>query len=198
MSPPHRWNYSHTFMGVIESLNFKKPWNSNFSKVQITFWKTLLQRYGEYVYSPNTPKYDEIANIVILCEEALGFPRGDYKELVLLTLAYLNAAPEGFHLQRPGALHKACWMARLIYSIKIVLIQADKWTTSWYGCRQGTDAKIIGVYPICSLLLCSLVACLSSASFCSHEWHKTNKCLRQVQNTQCPNSHLSSESFRWP
>ena len=55
----------------------------------------------------------------------MGFPRGDYKELVLLTLAYLNAAPEGFHLQRPGALHKARWMARLIYSIKIVLIQAD-------------------------------------------------------------------------
>ena len=187
MSPPHRWNYSHTFMGVNESLNFKKSWNSNFSKVQITFWKTLLQRYGEYVYSPNTPKSDR-RNIVILCEEAFG----------LSTWILQRAWPEGFHLQRPGALLKACWMARLIYSIKIVLIQADKWTTSWYGCRQGTDAKIIGVYPICSLLLCSLVACLSSSSFCSHEWHKTNKCLRQVQNTQCPNSHLSSESFRWP
>ena len=54
------------------------------------------------MFIPPTPPNltEEIANIVILCEEALGFPhpRRDYKELVLLTLAYLNAAPEGFHL----------------------------------------------------------------------------------------------------
>ena len=62
------------------------------------------------MFIPPTPPNltEEIANIVILCEEALGFPhpRRDYKELVLLTLAYLNAAPEGFHLQCPGALYK--------------------------------------------------------------------------------------------
>ena len=72
---------------------------------------------------------EETANIVMLCQEALtlGFPCGDYKELVLLTLSYLNAAPEGFHLQRPGALHKACRIARLnLFHKDCSFIQADK------------------------------------------------------------------------
>ena len=64
-------------------------------------------------------------SIVNLCREAYkaDFARGDYKELIQLTLVYLNAAPEGFkRLQRPGALHKARWMSKLLYSLKIVLI----------------------------------------------------------------------------
>ena len=105
----------------------KSPEIQIFQRLKLHFEK-LYYKDMENMFIPPTPPNltEEIANIVILCEEALGFPRGDYKELVLLTLAYLNAAPEGFHLQRPGALHKARWMARLIYSIKIVLIQADK------------------------------------------------------------------------
>ena len=72
--------------------------------------------------SPNLS--EETVHIISLCQEALelGFPRGDYKELVHLTLTYLNAPPAGFSLQRPGALHKARWMAKLIYSLKIVLL----------------------------------------------------------------------------
>ena len=81
------------------------------------------------MFIPPTPPNltEETANIVILCEEALGFPRGDYKELVLLTLAYLNAAAEGFHLQRPGALHKARWNCQAnLFHKDCSFIQADK------------------------------------------------------------------------
>ena len=50
--------------------------------------------------------------------------RGDYKELVKLTLLYLNGDVESFSgLIKPGALHKARWMAKILYSIKIVLLQ---------------------------------------------------------------------------
>ena len=78
------------------------------------------------MYIPPVPPNlaEETVQIISLCQEALklNFPRGDYKELVHLTLVYLNAAPPKFNLLRPGALHKARWMAKLIYSLKIVLL----------------------------------------------------------------------------
>ena len=50
------------------------------------------------------------------------FVRCDYKELVKLTLRYVTGYfDEQYDFQCPGALHRARWMAKLIYSIKIVL-----------------------------------------------------------------------------
>ena len=67
------------------------------------------------------------ADIIQLCKEYLKqtFSRGDYKELVVLTLLYLQdedtvTAFRKFY--RPGALHKARWMAKLLYAIKMVLL----------------------------------------------------------------------------
>ena len=63
--------------------------------------------------------------IITLCQDALKkeFSRGDYKELITLTLIYLQSKPETFKsFQRPGACHKARWMAKIIYSFKIVLL----------------------------------------------------------------------------
>lgn len=67
------------------------------------------------------------AAIIDLCKEALkgDFVRGDYKELVKLTLLYLedgevSAAVD--RLVRPGALHKARFMSKILYCIKIVLL----------------------------------------------------------------------------
>ena len=67
-------------------------------------------------------KKDAIINLLkdsLLAE----FTRGDYKELVQLSLLYLSGeVSEGYRFAHPGALHKARWMAKLIYSIKIVLM----------------------------------------------------------------------------
>ena len=62
--------------------------------------------------------------IVDLCQKSLelDFFRGDYKELIHLTLFYLDAAPKESNLLRPGALYKARWMGKLLYSLKIVLL----------------------------------------------------------------------------
>ena len=55
------------------------------------------------------------------------FTRGDYKELVLLVLLYLHddeAAAEAFtSFCRPGAMHKARWMSKILYAIKIDLLR---------------------------------------------------------------------------
>ncbi|XP_076064981.1 uncharacterized protein LOC143039019 [Oratosquilla oratoria] len=52
------------------------------------------------------------------------FARGDYKELVELCLLFVTkgSEPVKFTMVRPGALHKARWMAKLLYTLKIVLL----------------------------------------------------------------------------
>ena len=51
------------------------------------------------------------------------FVRGDYKELVELSLLYLGDTSVLFKsFKKPGALHKARWMSKILYSIKIVLL----------------------------------------------------------------------------
>jgi hypothetical protein len=52
--------------------------------------------------------------------------RGDYKELITLALIFLaKEEVDSFRLQCPGAIHRARWMSKLLYSMKIVLL-SDK------------------------------------------------------------------------
>jgi len=58
--------------------------------------------------------------------ELLDHKRGDYHEFVLLLLLYLGppgAAPTPARLQRPGALHKARWMAKLLSTLKLAMLE---------------------------------------------------------------------------
>lgn len=49
-------------------------------------------------------------------------PRDDYKELLQLSLYFLGEKlPEKNGFKKPGACHRARWMSKIIYSIKIVL-----------------------------------------------------------------------------
>ena len=55
-------------------------------------------------------------------------PRDDYRELLELSIIALGATPyEGkdVHIRRPGALDRARWMARAIYSLKIYLFRGQ-------------------------------------------------------------------------
>ena len=75
----------------------------------------------------HTSQYQERDSIVQLCKEALAMKeninRGDYKELLVLTVVYLHVGENLFsHFQRPGALHKSRWMAKILYSMKIVML----------------------------------------------------------------------------
>ena len=60
-----------------------------------------------------------------LCNKALeeDIARGDYKELVKLASIYLDTDKDSFKgLIKPGALHNARWMAKILFCIKIVLL----------------------------------------------------------------------------
>ena len=53
------------------------------------------------------------------------FLREDYKELLLLAVAYVDKGTEHVSFRRPGALHKARWMSKLIYTFKLVLLESQ-------------------------------------------------------------------------
>lgn len=58
--------------------------------------------------------------------EAVGeHQRGDYKEFTELCLLYLDNVDKSrsFKFRRPGAVHKARWMAKVMYAIKVVLLE---------------------------------------------------------------------------
>ena len=51
-------------------------------------------------------------------------PRDDYKELLELTIIFLGGQPpNGVRFRYPGAIHRACWMSRAIYTLKMVIFQ---------------------------------------------------------------------------
>ncbi|KAK6183335.1 hypothetical protein SNE40_010836 [Patella caerulea] len=59
--------------------------------------------------------------LIRLSEQKTEFVRGDYKEMTLC-VSYLSQGTK-VTFQRPGAMHKARWMAKLIYTLKLVLLE---------------------------------------------------------------------------
>ena len=51
-------------------------------------------------------------------------PRDDYRELLELSIIILGGQPkQGIPIARPGALHRARWMAKIIYAVKVFLFR---------------------------------------------------------------------------
>ena len=61
--------------------------------------------------------------MVSVATDVTEFLRDDYREFTQLFLVYLGAADE-VTFRRPEALHKAHWMAKLIYSLKLAVNEA--------------------------------------------------------------------------
>lgn len=51
--------------------------------------------------------------------------RDDYNELIELTMIVLNKPPERIHWRSPGPIHRARWIAKLLYAIKIFLFRCN-------------------------------------------------------------------------
>lgn len=62
-------------------------------------------------------------------------PREDYRELLKLVVIFLGGIPPGgIRFRAPAGLHRARWMARLLYGFKIFM----------FGYIQGQDGQFIG------------------------------------------------------
>ena len=65
--------------------------------------------------------------IIQICSNALakGHSRDDYKENIELVLVVLGVMPAKFSFKKPGAIHKARWMAPMIYGLKMFLFRNE-------------------------------------------------------------------------
>lgn len=61
--------------------------------------------------------------LVNVSKQAIEHVRDDYKELLTMAEAYINPELTAVEFNSPGAVHKARWMAKLIYSLKLVLLE---------------------------------------------------------------------------
>jgi len=65
------------------------------------------------------------ARVLTLTKSDLSLSRDDYREFAELCTLFLDGVEKDniVTFKRPGALHKARWMAKLLYSVKICLLE---------------------------------------------------------------------------
>jgi hypothetical protein len=77
--------------------------------------------------SQQVKKLIEEAKIALLSALKSGFARDDYQEMIELSLIILNCHPdvENYVFKIPGANHRARWMAKVIYCLKMYLFRKE-------------------------------------------------------------------------
>lgn len=63
--------------------------------------------------------------LLATAEQDIQLRRDDYKEFLELSVVFLTGTHKGFTFKRPGALHKARWMAKMLYAVKICLFEKE-------------------------------------------------------------------------
>ena len=93
----------------------------------------MLPHKDEVLSQIDTSSYSEdvqllvkqwMADLLPLLQSELNLKRDDYREFVELCLVFLGAE-DTVTFRKPGALHKARWMAKLLYSLKICLLECE-------------------------------------------------------------------------
>ena len=116
----HVWDVLKIEVSKSPEIQIFQRFRKHFSTIE-----TNCENFDFCVTPPNlTDKKDQI---IEMCHNYLKqpFSRGDYKELVKLTLLYLGdpAAKRNFaSFNKPGAMHKARWMSKILYAIKLDLL----------------------------------------------------------------------------
>ena len=85
-------------------------------------------------------------------------PRDDYREFLELSLIYLGSIPSrGLHFQMPGAVHRARWMSRVLYVIKIWLFRQQFKLTK----REQNGIRELAAFAVIVYLRCWIKASLA-------------------------------------
>ena len=104
----------------------KSPEVTVFSRFKANWGRISYNDIDNLCFATIPPEFQQQRqDLLTQCQLLLqqSFVRCDYKELVQLSVLYLSGQPDkGFCFYRPGAMHRARWMAKLIYTIKMVLL----------------------------------------------------------------------------
>jgi hypothetical protein len=172
----------------------------------------LFQRFADSWKSINRQAYESgiqdetvAAELEPVKEDLINFiriqlaefqPRDDYRELLHLALLFLgDNTSVGIHVLAPGAFHRARWMAKLIYCIKIFLFRSQFHLTSheisglrifnvfiirlylkaWYTCQCAVSAPRNDLQLMKDLVayksVNKTVATAAITSFSGHLWY---------------------------
>jgi hypothetical protein len=87
-------------------------------------------------------------------------PRDDYRELLQLAMLFLgDEQSNGIHINTPGAYHRAHWMAKIIYSLKIYLFRSQfKLTASELSGLKQFNMFVVRLY-LKAWYTCTLPTC---------------------------------------
>ena len=70
-------------------------------------------------FTQNKDMMDEALEFALVCLKDQ-HPRDDYRELLELTVIYMGGIPpRGIRIMAPGAIHRARWIAKALYSLKV-------------------------------------------------------------------------------
>ena len=62
-------------------------------------------------------------DLIEMAQMKIKYIREDYRELLKLCVPYVNTDYYNVKFRRPGAVHKAQWMGKLLYVLKPVLLE---------------------------------------------------------------------------
>jgi hypothetical protein len=112
--------------------NFREIW----PRVDQSSYSTAMQ--DRRTAATVTPWKDDIIQFALTQLEKFQ-PRDDYRELLELVVIFLGGTPaRGISFRYPGAIHRARWMARAIYSIKMWLFR-DQYKLQQRAGSRGTS-----------------------------------------------------------
>ena len=80
------------------------------------------------MFEPIEPIPSISDEVIMFCKEKLQSTqhRDDYRELLNLTIVVLGGVPPGgIRMSKPGAYHRAGWMGKLMYALKIFLFRGQ-------------------------------------------------------------------------
>lgn len=166
----------------------------------ITIFKKFKKHWPEintdsFVPGIAHPRIMEIIgdNVGELLDFALGkmndsFPRNDYKEFLELVIIFLGGNPPlGIKFRKPGALHYARWMAKAIYSLKIVIFRNQF--------PEVTDFEISALIEVTGFI----VSCYSNFWFDSNKADKAAlndiMFLRKLENYKRVNQNIADKAI---
>jgi len=109
---------------------FKDEWQS-INHESDSIISGIVDEETAVFFSSNQELLTEVVQFANKCLLEENQPRDDYRELLELALIYMgHGPPRGVHLTKPGAMHRARWMAKAIYSLKIFCFRSQFHLTS--------------------------------------------------------------------
>ena len=124
-------------------------------------WLTLLDQGIDYnsltkFNQGNHPEYlvekskESLQYLTLIKSNPLIFSRGDYKEFNNLVIVYLGGDVPNFKFSQPGACHRARFMAKCLYYLKLQLLSYHGYIQSIYTKKELEEicevAKVIGLF----------------------------------------------------